>query len=585
MPKWVGGLGRSALCVLVAFLLCLAFLPGRVLASEQVTQLWSYELTGTESITSQAISADGNYIVVGSDESRVFLFSHTSSTPLWIKNLGASSIGSVAISSDGGYIVAASDFPNCIYLFSRENNTPIWSHGPLSSVSYPTSISNLTISADGNYIAYSICTYLNDWTNDFTDTVYLLSRDNGAPLWEHEMEMNYGVQSVAISSDGSYIAVAAMRVRVYPMAELYDSYIYLFSSNSSTPIWSYYTPPNYSCAQSVSISLDGSRVFTSGGMLLFSRSDNTPFNIQGPGGSVQLGLAAMSADGRYIACGGGNSDYYTDYVGLLSADNGASLWGYNTSTGSSSSYGITSIAISADGNYIAATEEFEQDYITLHGLYLFSSSSSTPVWKYVPGWTEDPGNLKVAGISSDGSYILFASGYGIVLYEREAVLSSTNLAVSPSSFSISPGGTITLTATLTSDGEPLPGENIIWSTTSEGMIGSSTTNNSGQASVAYTTPSAIGNITITASFEGDAQYAASSGSATGVVLMATTPTTAPTTSPPPTSVPPSSEPFPYWLLLVVVILVLLVGSIAYLAGRRMGRRPSGPQARKNRHDG
>jgi WD40 repeat protein len=66
---------RSALCVSVALLLCLAFLPGRVLASEQVTQLWRYELTGTESISSLAISADGNYIVVGSDKGRVFLFS------------------------------------------------------------------------------------------------------------------------------------------------------------------------------------------------------------------------------------------------------------------------------------------------------------------------------------------------------------------------------------------------------------------------------------------------------------------------------------------------------------------------------
>jgi outer membrane protein assembly factor BamB len=399
------------------------------------------------------------------------------------------------------------------------------------------------------------------------------------------MEMNYEVRSVAISSDGSYIAVAAVRVSFYPMAELYDGYIYLFSSNSSTPIWSYYTPPNrYSCPHSVSISLDGSRIFTPDGMLLFSRSDNTPLNIQGPGGSVQFRLAAMSADGRYIACGGGNSDYYTGYVGLLSADNGASLWGYNTSTGSSSSYGITSIAISADGNYIAATEEFEQDCFTLHGLYLFSSSSGTPIWEYVGsvnGWNyTDPGYLTVAGISSDGGYILFASrGRGllpllflqeIVLYEREAALSSTNLAVSPSSFSISPGSTITLTATLTSEGAPLADRTIVWTTTAGDISPlSGITDSQGRMTIAYAAPSSWGNVTITASFEGDAQYAASSGSATGVI----TATSAPNPQPSATSIP-SSEHFPYWLLLAVVILVLLVGSVTYLAGRRMSRRSS-----------
>jgi len=574
---------RSALCVLVVLLLCLAFLPGRVLASEQVTQLWSYGLTGTESITSQAISADGNYIVVGSDESRVFLFSNTSSTPLWIKNLGASSIGSVAISSDGEYIAAVSDR---LYLFSRENSTPIRTYSPPYYVNwwgvavYGT-VWNLTISADGNYIACSTCTDSDPWTNNFIHTVYLFSKDdNSTPLWEREMEMNYEVRSVAISSDGSYIAVATTH-RYGLSSYLYDSYICLFSRNSNTPIWSYHVDYSYRYVQSVSISPDGSYVFTPDGMLLFSRSDNTPLEIHGPGGPVQLKLAAMSADGRYIACGGGNSDYYTGYVGLLSADNGASLWGYNTSTGSSSSYGITSIAISADGNYIAATEEFEQDYLTLHGLYLFSSSSGTPIWEYVGslnGWNyTDPGYLTVAGISSDGSYILFASGYEIVLYEREAVLSSTNLAVSPSSFSISPGGTITLTATLTSEGAPLADRTIVWTKTAGDIYPpSGTTDSHGRMTTTYTSPSSQGNVTVTASFEGDTQYAASSGSVAGVITATSAPSPQQSTATPTPS--PPAEPLPYWLLLAVVLLVLLVGSIAYLVGRRMGRKPSATKA-------
>jgi hypothetical protein len=149
------------------------------------------------------------------------------------------------------------------------------------------------------------------------------------------------------------------------------------------------------------------------------------------------------------------------------------------------------------------------------------------------------------------------------------------------------GSTVEITAALKDpNGNPIPNENIALSVDGA-PVGSSETDSSGVAQVSYNA-TGIGTHDISMSFSGSASYASSSDSA----VLTVTPSTSATTSIPPTSVTTSSpststppaEPFPYWILLVVV-LALLVGSIAYLAGRRMGRRPSGPQARKNRHDG
>jgi parallel beta-helix repeat protein len=83
-----------------------------------------------------------------------------------------------------------------------------------------------------------------------------------------------------------------------------------------------------------------------------------------------------------------------------------------------------------------------------------------------------------------------------------------------------------------------------------------------------------------------------SAAITATTTTAPTTTTATTTSPttttttPPTTTTtsaPSSESLPYWILLVVVVLVLLVGSIAYLVGRRVGRRPSAAKAPPKGH--
>ena len=63
-----------------------------------------------------AISADGEYIVAGSDDNKVYLFDKDSSTPIWNYTTGMN-VNSVSISADGTYFSAGSD-DNSVYKFT-----------------------------------------------------------------------------------------------------------------------------------------------------------------------------------------------------------------------------------------------------------------------------------------------------------------------------------------------------------------------------------------------------------------------------------------------------------------------------------
>jgi WD40 repeat protein len=96
-------------------------------------------------VYSVSISSDGSYIAAGSGDGKVYLFSRSSSTPLWSYQTG--NVGcSVSISSDGSYIAAGS-IDGKVYLFSRSSSTPLWS--------YQTGnwVLSVSISSDGSYIA------------------------------------------------------------------------------------------------------------------------------------------------------------------------------------------------------------------------------------------------------------------------------------------------------------------------------------------------------------------------------------------------------------------------------------------------
>ncbi|MHA1232782.1 MAG: WD40 repeat domain-containing protein [Candidatus Helarchaeota archaeon] len=108
------------------------------------------------------------------------------------------------------------------------------------------------------------------------------------------------VECLDISSDGQYIVVGS-----------YDSYVYFFHQNSSTPLWSYKTGD---VVKSVSISDDGQFIAVGSqdnNLYLFNKSGPTPMWNFSTGGVVWD--VAMSSDGKYIAAGCGTKLYLFRY--------------------------------------------------------------------------------------------------------------------------------------------------------------------------------------------------------------------------------------------------------------------------------
>ncbi|MFN4132751.1 MAG: DUF2341 domain-containing protein [Candidatus Hadarchaeales archaeon] len=97
----------------------------------------------------------------------------------------------------------------------------------------------------------------------------------------------------------------------------------------------------------------------------------------------------------------------------------------------------------------------------------------------------------------------------------------TTLQIDPSSFSLTSGGSHTLTATLKdANGNPLSGKTISWSAVKGTFsAASTTTDNSGKATVTYTAPSVTTteNVTITASFAEDGTYYGSTATSTATI--------------------------------------------------------------------
>ena len=320
---------------------------------------------------SVAISADGKYIACGCTQGDYwgtnYLFSKSSSTPLWTHNNNSRS---VAISADGKYILTAGVLDRNIYLYNNTSSLPIWhtmmGAGPVSSVA---------ISADGNYFAIgSSVGYVQVYniTDDKSNPILIMSEGN---VW---------VRDIAISSNGNFVAVGRND----------GVYFYNISKPSPKLAWDYST----SQVWSVAISSDGDYIAAvTGGnrVYLFNKSDSSPlwwdYVDQWPG-SVDI-----SSDGQYIVAGIGNDVAGYDEVILYNASSSNPLWSYSASSP------IYSVSISGDGKYIAAGTGYGAPG---RGVYFFLRSSSVPLWYYPTG-----GNDHDVAISSDGGYLV-ASGPG-----------------------------------------------------------------------------------------------------------------------------------------------------------------------------
>jgi WD40 repeat protein len=481
--------------------------------------LWSYKTGGP--ISDVSISSDGSYIVAGSYDNKIYLFSRDSSTPLWSYTTGRV-VWCVSISSDGSYIAAGS-YDNKIYLFSRDSGTPLWS--------YTTGdwVEDVSISSDGSYVV----------AGSWDDKVYLFSRDSSTPLWSHTTELS--VRCVSISSDGSYIAAGSSKE------------VYLFSRDSSTPLWNY-TTGGY--VHDVFISSDGSYIAAGSGyeVYLFSRDSSTPLWSYTTGDLVVV--VSISSDGSYIAAGSG------DNVHLFSSFPSTLLWSYMTR------YSVRDVSISSDGSYIAVGSDdrkvylFSREHINNPPIASFTYFTEATTVNFIDQSTDPDGTIvawhwdfgdgfastlqnPIHQYSTAGTYtvtLTVTDGYGATDAISQSITVSipekisTILSISPPSFTVQSGESITLTATLRDyTGDPLAGKLVFWTAPTEvenigippvAFVGM--TDSFGQTSITYTAPdvTAETRVKVTASFAGDDDYLGSGGTSTGTI----TPTALTTTS-------------------------------------------------------
>ena len=329
--------------------------------------LWNK--TMSEHIGALAISSDSNYIVIGCDNNKTYLFNKLTSIPIW-NYTGNGTVTSVAISENGSYIVAGTSGGN-IYFFNNSNSTPLWNY------SLSESIISVDISSDGTYVLAisSLDVYL------FNKSISIIK----SPMWNYtNLENKY---DAVISSDGKYIAVAG-------------GYLWLFEISNPVPIREYSAGGLYYI--SVSISSNGRYIaaVAENAIYLYDRfSSNALWYYS----ILEMKDIEISSDGNYIAAGGIDSKLY-----FFKKSSATPIW--STSTG----YIINSIAISNDGNYILCGNS--GDF-----LYLFHKSNSFPIWEL-----NTTNSVNSVAMSSDGKFFIASNNNFDLLFFQNLYQPSLN---------------------------------------------------------------------------------------------------------------------------------------------------------------
>ena len=310
------------------------------------TPIWTYTIDSK--IMSIAISANGNYIVAGSQHYGVYLFTRNNNTPLWKNH--TSGAGKVSISADGSYIVANSIDNDTVYLFERYNRTPIWSYNFKDNA-------RGFISTDGNYIAVG-----SSWEDG---KLYLFQRDNDTPLWSFSAG---GAVVASISGDGKYIAASSRNDTTKEFT------LYLFGRENNTPLWSYQTGAFFS---SIAISEDGWYVIAGTGdddssVYVFNRTNGIPLWTYSFNSGIDR--VAISNDGRFfsysVRCPNNNFFFYE-------RGETSPLWIHPMYTQ------YESFAMSTDGMYVAIGHYNKQVYLIRQWQfdYLYNLSYTVDRWK------------------------------------------------------------------------------------------------------------------------------------------------------------------------------------------------------------
>ncbi|MCH8995229.1 MAG: PQQ-binding-like beta-propeller repeat protein [Chloroflexi bacterium] len=304
--------------------------PGTTTPSPTPSVIWVYETNSSPS--SVSVSADGNYIVVGSSEEIYFL--NGDGDPLWNYPTDFPIID-VSMTADASYIVAGGSqgaiIPDGI-VYSLTNQ------GDLEWSLESTGVSSVSYSADGNYFAMTHVHWLG-----WNDVVRLWGDNEGEWLWDYNFGAA-GTTAVSLSADGEYIAVGGA-------ADVFgnDGALRLYDKAGDL-LWEYAIDTEILAGDkySVSISTDGKYIAAGNEdndqLYFFERDQQLLWSYTtGPIEGV-----SVSADGSRIVAASREKVYIFDRDENL-------LWEFEISN-------IEDVAMSADADTIVAVTEDNKVY-------------------------------------------------------------------------------------------------------------------------------------------------------------------------------------------------------------------------------
>lgn len=234
----------------------------------------------------------------------------------------------------------------------------------------------VSMSDDGQYIA----------AGSFDNSLYLFNSNSSTPLWSFTAHDD--IFSVVISADGEYIAAGA---------NADDRHLYFFHRDNSTPFWKYATERDpYGSGNFISLDISDDGEYIVAGhandyAYLFSKDDPTPLWKFKCGSNAFT--VSISSDGEYIAVGS-----FDGNIRFFGKDSSIPIWTFDAGAK------IRSVALSEDGSYLAAGSMSGK-------LYFFKTESSSPVWVYDAGY-----QVWEVSVSDTANYIAAATDSGDVLF-------------------------------------------------------------------------------------------------------------------------------------------------------------------------
>ncbi len=232
--------------------------------------------------------------------------------------------------------------------------------------------------------------------------IAVIDKQTGKKVLEFSTDKEW-VGGIALSDDGKYLAAKTSK------------HIYLFdTSKPKAPLWS------FDCEQcrigddvkgGIDISGDGSKIIAAFGerIALFDTSGNKPIWMYSGGNAYNV---AISRDGEYMAAAtaGDEANSNSNLIILWNRKNEKPLWQYHASGN------FHDVSLSDNGSFITGSTGCPD-----RRFYLFSKDSNNPLIRTEPLTRDSP--VHRAKISGDGSLAVAGSESGdgaIFLFSRSA---------------------------------------------------------------------------------------------------------------------------------------------------------------------